>query len=48
MLIVMSTGATKEMVTQVKKLGPNPLAGGGLYKKEKLESELISEVAVPS
>ena len=38
----------KEMVAQVKKLGPSPLAGGGLFKKEKLESDLISEVAAPS
>ena len=36
----------KEMVSQVKKIGPSPLAGGGLYKNEKLESELISEIGV--
>ncbi len=36
----------KEMVSQVKKIGPSPLAGGGLYKNEKLESELISEIGI--
>jgi F420-non-reducing hydrogenase iron-sulfur subunit len=35
----------KEMVEQVQKLGPNPLAGGGLYKKENLESEMITEIS---
>ena len=36
----------KEMVSQVKKIGPSPLAGGGLYKNEKFESELIEEISV--
>ena len=35
----------REMVQQVKKLGPSPLTGGGLYKNQKLETELIEEVA---
>jgi len=38
----------KEMVSQVKKIGPSPLAGAGLYKKEELKSDLIEEVAAPS
>jgi F420-non-reducing hydrogenase iron-sulfur subunit len=35
----------REMVEQVKKIGPSPLEGGALYKDNKLESELIEEVA---
>ena len=40
------TRVVKEMVSQVKKIGPSPLAGGGLYKNEKLEPDLISEIGV--
>lgn len=35
----------REMVEQVKKLGPSPLEKGVLYKSQKLESDLIEEVA---
>ncbi len=35
----------REMVEQVKKLGPSPLDGGVLYKNQKLESNLIEEIA---
>ena len=35
----------KEMVSQVKKLGPSPLAGGIAYQQEVLESELIGEIS---
>jgi len=35
----------REMVAQVKKLGPSPLEKGALYKSQSLESELIEEVA---
>jgi F420-non-reducing hydrogenase iron-sulfur subunit len=35
----------REMVEQVKKLGPSPLDGGVLYKDQNLESEIIEEVA---
>jgi hypothetical protein len=38
----------REMVEQVKKIGPNPLEGGVLYEDQKLESELIEEVAPAS
>ena len=34
----------REMVEQVQKLGPSPLAGGVVFKKGKMESELISEI----
>ena len=34
----------REMVAQVKKLGPSPLAGGIAYQQEVLESELIGEI----
>ena len=35
----------REMVEQIKKLGPSPLERGALYKDQKLESDLIEEVA---
>lgn len=35
----------REMVEQVKKLGPSPLERGVLYKDHKFESELIENVA---
>ena len=38
----------REMVEQVKELGPSPLERGALYKDTKLESELIEEVALVS
>jgi F420-non-reducing hydrogenase iron-sulfur subunit len=35
----------REMVEQVKNIGPSPLEGGALYRSQNLESELIEEVA---
>ena len=35
----------REMVDQVRKLGPSPLEGAALYRNKSLESEIIEEVA---
>ena len=35
----------REMVEQVKKLGPSPLDGGVLHKNQNLETEMIEEIA---
>jgi F420-non-reducing hydrogenase iron-sulfur subunit len=36
-----------EMVAQVRKLGPSPLAGGFLYKGDDPEASLVDEISAP-